>query len=538
MLRLTSFLLVAAFAALAQHGAATKYHIRGTVVNAITGDPIPSAQLTVAEAQHTIPIANVIATEKGQFSFENLPPGKYSVFAGARGFVGQHFEQHENFWTGIVIGPEIDSGHVIFKLSPDASITGTVLDEENEPVRNAPVKLFRTALSNGRTTTELAQQTTADDRGVYLLSHLQPGAYFVAVTARPWYAQSFGTGPVSDQTQFAGGDSSQEQASQPEFDVAYPVTFYPGTPDFNAATSITLKPGDRTVAGIGLTPVSALHVRVTGFEQGAVSANLFQQIGDSRLQIQAPITTTDKGETYISGIAPGQFDLALQSWGRTPYSRESQMMISDNAQIDVAETTALPALSGNVVLDSGKPLPKGTFLVFRNTKFGQSFGAPVSEEGKFEVVGQGILPGEYEIFAGGIPNALVRSLSAEGAAVTGLQLELKPGETVNLTVILSLGSGRIDGTAMRDGNPVSGAMIVLVPQDIEHNSTLVRRDQSDSDGTFTLFGVLPGKYTIVALEGGWDLQWINPGVLQPYLADGTLTDVQAKGNYKIEVQVQ
>jgi len=36
---------------------------------------------------------------------------------------------------------------------------------------------------------------------------------------------------------------------------------------------------------------------------------------------------------------------------------------------------------------------------------------------------------------------------------------------------------------------------------------LVRRDQSDSDGIFTLHSVVAGQYTVVAISDGWDLEW-------------------------------
>ena len=58
-------------------------------------------------------------------------------------------------------------------------------------------------------------------------------------------------------------------------------------------------------------------------------------------------------------------------------------------------------------------------------------------------------------------------------------------------------------------------MIVLVPQDAANNSPLFRRDQSDSDGSFTLLNVVPGQYTVLALAQGWDLEWGNPAVLHP-----------------------
>jgi len=63
-------------------------------------------------------------------------------------------------------------------------------------------------------------------------------------------------------------------------------------------------------------------------------------------------------------------------------------------------------------------------------------------------------------------------------------------------------------------------MIVLVPKDPENNRDRFRRDQSDFDGTFTLRSVIPGEYTILAIEDGWDLDWAKPAVIEHYAAHG------------------
>ena len=81
-------------------------------------------------------------------------------------------------------------------------------------------------------------------------------------------------------------------------------------------------------------------------------------------------------------------------------------------------------------------------------------------------------------------------------------------------------------------------MVVLVPQSLEGNVDLFRRDRSDSDGTFSLYQVLPGRYTVVAIENGWDLDWQNPAVLRPYLEHGELIEVTGIRTYKLSVAAQ
>ena len=86
---------------------------------------------------------------------------------------------------------------------------------------------------------------------------------------------------------------------------------------------------------------------------------------------------------------------------------------------------------------------------------------------------------------------------------------------------------------------VSQARWFYLPQTIPRNHVaLFRRDQSDSDGTFSLKPVVPGRYTLLAIQDGWDLEWTDPKVLKPFLPKGTPLQVEPSGKYDVRVAVQ
>jgi len=103
---------------------------------------------------------------------------------------------------------------------------------------------------------------------------------------------------------------------------------------------------------------------------------------------------------------------------------------------------------------------------------------------------------------------------------------------------VSKGTGRITGLALKNNKPCSGAMIVLAPLDLRSNPALFRRDQSDSDGTFSLNAVVPGRYTLMAIEDGWDLEWANPDGLKKYLPGGESVEIVPNQKSEIKVNVQ
>ena len=71
-----------------------------------------------------------------------------------------------------------------------------------------------------------------------------------------------------------------------------------------------------------------------------------------------------------------------------------------------------------------------------------------------------------------------------------------------------------------------------------HAALQQKRDQADSDGTFALVNVVPGRYTLLAIENGWDLEWANPEILRKFTARGESVTVVPNGKYSVKVKVQ
>jgi hypothetical protein len=96
---------------------------------------------------------------------------------------------------------------------------------------------------------------------------------------------------------------------------------------------------------------------------------------------------------------------------------------------------------------------------------------------------------------------------------------------LSVVVAVTQGATRVQGFARRDGKGVAGVMVVLVPKVMDALEGLARRDQSDSDGSFSLRDVVPGQYILVAIEDGWELDWAQPQVIGRYLPGGIAVTV-------------
>ena len=169
------------------------YRIAGVVVNWANGQPVAGASVAIAPVTQggERDISRSMTTgADGGFSFAGLGRGKYSLMATAHGFTLQGFERHGEYATAIVAGPDLDSEHLVFRLQPDASVEGIVTDENNDPVEHAMVRLFEQSTEDGRQKTIPMGHEQTDDQGQFRIGHLEPGTYYLAVSARPWYAQN------------------------------------------------------------------------------------------------------------------------------------------------------------------------------------------------------------------------------------------------------------------------------------------------------------------------------------------------------------
>ena len=520
----------------------SSFEISGTLVNAITGEPVFHAKVEIGFSEKPSALQTTLSGPDGHFAFHNLSAAKYWLAAAGRGYMRQGLDEHDSYFTGVAVGPGQDTQNINFRLRPDGSISGDITDNNDEPVAGAPVMLFRSSSEEGESQTVLGSQTSTDDQGAYRFSHLTPGKYFVAVSAQPWYARTpnrelHAYVKAGNQAQADASTVSTEQPADP-LDVAYPVTFYPGVTDPGAASAIDLPPGDRDTANISINAVPAVHLSFSraSSEPGGGGGLVFQEMfGNAVIPVMFAQQNTDpSGQVEVSGVAPGHYVVADAASAGKAWRKSID--VGGDAEIDSSGGSAALSIGGLVQLD-GKPVPDAVVRL-RNHESAETFNTQTSATGDFAFEQPNLTPGTYEVSVAYVPDAAAGSISATGAKVQGRTLQIAAAGEVHLTITMTKALGRVEGVAQRDGKPMGGAMVVLVPQQFETNASLIRRDQSDSDGTFTLPRVLPGKYTVVAIADGWSLEWLNPSVLGPYLKAGTPVEVAPGRKYSVKVKVQ
>jgi hypothetical protein len=506
------------------------YRIAGTVVNAVSGEPVQGAMVALLTAQDSHTFAATESGDDGHFAIEHLPAAKFQLTVSKRGFCTSFYNEHEEYNSAIVTGEGQETGNLVFKLTPGAVLSGVVTADGGDPVEGATVMLFEKARGHEPgAKIEQADTALTDDTGAYEFPNLTAGDYLLAVKAEPWYAMN-----RIDSGAGAAPWQKPETEAEAALDVAYPLTFFDSTTDEGSAAPITVAGGSRQEVNINLHAEPAVHLRMEApLKQDGTRAQpqLRQTIfGIEVAAGSAFMSRTENGTTEIGGLAPGSYQLTQ---GDPP--RVMELNAAGSQQIDRDAGTPAFAVSGTL---QGALRPDAMLVTLEpvDAAAGQPSLEAYANQGGFTF--QAVPAGTWKLEIAS-PEVRVASINLGGRTQAGNRINVQD-RPLQITVNVSGSTARIEGfvrkpaasadgsssAALKQGKGFSGAMVVLVPENLTAIAELARRDQSDSDGSFALLNVAPGSYTIVAVENGWELDWANPAVIARYLPGGQAVTVK------------
>jgi len=509
------------------------FRIAGTVVSATGGQPLARARVFIADTRNRQKIQSLVTSEDGRFEFQ-VDAGKYALQAAKRGFITSSYDQHEQFSTAIVTGPGLDTGNLILRIAPAAVLAGKVIDESGDSVRHASVTVYREDRLSGVSRIRSFRRASTDDQGAYEVTPLDGGTYFVSVSAKPWYAVH----PVVPQP----GAGSSPSLIDHSLDVAYPITYYADATEAGDATPIPIRGGDHVEVDIHLSPVPALHLLfhvpdngTQGFTWPVVQKPSF----DGMDVVQADgLQVVSPGVYEMTGLAAGRYTVRMPGSTNGQMKEPSEVdLANDGQELDVSSGDSTSSVKATAQL-LGEPTPPSQLSVALRNNNGRVV-AGTNAKGEFDF--QNVIPGKYDVLAGTPAKAYsVVRIASRGSETSGHVLNVPGGSSLAVSLTLVGGAVTVEGFAKRSGKAVPGAMVVLVPKDPESNQELFRRDQSDLDGSFSLQSVIPGSYTIIALENAWDLDWAKPAVLARYCQHGQSLIVgdQTKGSMDLPDPVE
>ena len=550
----------------------SRYRVTGIVVSSTTGSPVQHCHLTASLnarsrgmgsrrfAGNTATQQSFDADEHGRFTISLPSAGAWHLSAAARGFVTQAYDEHQQFSSAVVLTPEAPTIDLRFQLAPEAVVTGTVVDEAGEPVRNARLTLL-TVPQQGPDTKPMPMATRAatqtDDRGVYEFDGIPPGNYRITLQDQPWYA-------AAAQPRFASPSSVAPQLD-PSLDVAYPLTWFPGVDDAALAETLTLQGGDTRQADFHLVPIPSIHLRLVprpgeqpdSRSDRAVFFPVVERVvpgGNNFAFMPVSVNVNPQGQVDIGGLAPGLYQIRMQGQGldnrtslvevnsgptRTLEAGASSDVANitlhfdgiDDTQADEnsVEVQLINAETGEALFNTNTEVRNGPMPLRQRRQSSSPAADRVIEA----------LPGTYEVVLRSRQDVYLTGITMPSAEVKGRTVKVHAGESV-MTLHVASGRATVSGVATLAGKPSPGAMILLVPASLGNPNglTLLRQDQTNTDGSFELSDVVPGQYILTAIDHGWQINWNDPSTLRNYLLLGTPMDVMPSATMKQKIEAQ
>jgi protocatechuate 3,4-dioxygenase beta subunit len=517
--------------------AASRAVIEGVVAKDPGSEPVKKALIElIAENQAEGGDYTAISSPDGSFHIEGIVPGRYRLFVERTGFleVDKHRNQSDGRVLTLTAGQELKDLRI--RLQAAAVVRGRVTDEDGEPMPNAQVAVLRQTFTSGHSHWEQAGAERTNDLGEYRVAGLPAGNYYVSVAPPPDFKSLIeGAGAA------AMADANSASAPEKPASTSYQTTYYPGTADRSQAAPIQVHAGDEFPVNFSLTPSPSLSIRGSVVNLPAsTSAVIMLQSHDFNLVLNGAEMHKD-GSFVIRNVAPGAYTiLATVENSTVPMMARQSLQVVGNS-VDGLRLAPQPGgwIHGRLRLESkgniGHFDPSQLFLTLHPADgdeetlnmflAGAAFNSliHVSDNGNFEW--KGVPPGNYYVELAGDSGAntdwYLKSVNA-GGRDSDSSISVSGG-AVALDLVASSNGALVDGVVTdQKGQPVTNAVIVAVPEArLRGRVDRYRKTVSDQSGHFTLHGISPGNYTLLAWESVDGDAYYNPDFLKTYEAQGS-----------------
>jgi len=476
---------------------------------------------------------------EGRFQIDDVKPGRYMATVEHPGSVQSVSGKRP---TSILVQSGQGTTDWVFYMRPAAVITGKVMDLDGDPMSNVSISAQRVGSTLRGINSHDFGGSSTNDLGEFRIPDLRAGRYLI--TANP--SQGFRPQRAKEK------DTTKER-------LTYTTTYYPGTLDKQQSVAVEVHPGDETPVNFGVLASPAYRVAgtVAAVPSGALMTEIMLSSKDhTNMQNQR---LGEGGRFEFQNVLPGSYTATLVVVTVPPGGQPSVKMMRvvepievSTANVDRLQLQPNPGgtVRGTFRMDTGQKLDWTQLNVVllpadeNDSGFigGGSAGAPamsgVSKDGSFEL--KDVTGGSYQLLVGAKSNNLrdyiTKSVNLDGRDVADSGFIVSPGTA--LDVVISANGATIEGTVIDStGKPVAHATVLDVPSSEHRNRRdLYQRDTTDEFGHFSLRGLNPGKYTVLAFED-LEADVRQPEFLKTYEGRGEHVLLDERGRTSIVVKL-
>lgn len=470
--------------------------LSGRIINSDSGAPLVNVQVDLqTQSADTRWCARTDAS--GRYSIVGLPPGLYTVWATAPGFVSAAFglRRSRDVQSAVPVAANGHAANVDIALTAESTLSGRLTLADGSPHANATVTAQRPHLTDGQLLLKDYGSARTDADGRYRISGLLYGDYYVSASAPA-------APPGSEAGRFA-------------------PTFYPGRADPSEAQRVRVAKGGH-LERVDFPSTTVRWVQVTGTVRSAndtplLDAAIIMQARDpERLSPGSGSRPRwlDGGRFVFDDVPPGEY--IIRSLGAVEANAPS-LFAAQAVNVCGADVVGLvltvvegATLSGRVQLEShGTPAPDLTQLrlfvpLVDGTRFGGEPAERMGRGGEFVVAG--VDAGRRLIRATGVPAPWMLSrVTQNGQDITDVPVDVLPGARLPDVVLTLTDLGpSISGTVRYASGQAAVDMLVVA---FATDRTLWRpmsrhigATRTDHRGHYTLGPLPAGAYHLVALQ--------------------------------------
>ena len=473
--------------------------MRGQVVDAASGLPIRDVELSLQDLHWEQAAEPVMPDSQGRFVFAGLAAGEYILSADSprTGHVSYDELPDSGFVQTIRIKPEDREKSVVFRIVPRVAIEGMVRDELGDPVERALVTVNRPAWVNGRIVLQQVTAGNTDDRGRFRLGRLPPGGYVVCAAGQ--------NGQIVP-TASAGGPVDFQTRPIPRF---YTQTCYPDAGGSRPAV-FELHDGKQTEVDLTLGSAPAVSVKGHILNLPPATGVSVRLVRDSGFLPEQPLFagTGQDGAFTFQGAPPGHYRLiAISSW-QEPDGKGKSLMAQTSLDVGATNVEGIEVpLEPGAVIDvvlhgaAGERVPPESVQVGlrpagSSTEYTQWARPDPPPSFRFT-----FLPaGTYTLvtrtnFA---ESTCIESATIGDQDVRHSLVTVTPGMTAKMDVTVSKVCGEIEARAVRDGQPVPDAKVVLLLSGSAKQPEDLLTDFANDEGEIRFTGLAAGRYRLWA----------------------------------------
>ena len=424
---------------------------------------------------------------------ENVKPANYVLWAEAQGFVRDppDYNRVAPRSRALTVAAAKTVKDMLVPLIPAAVLSGRVLNESDDPVPGATVRLYRYSYTRNGVRMESTRSATADDRGEYRIFDVAPGRWYLGVN------------------RYVAPPEPAGRVHSSVIERGYGYAFHPGVERTSEAALIDVVAG----AHLAGTDLRLRKARVFHIRGRVLDGRAGQPPPPVRVEADTcsggdppfhSVATRRDGSFDLWGMVPSHYCLSAELRSDAGLLRAAQRVILADRDIDSVVLSLEPAivLRGTATVEGAAPekLERARVTLARIGGSGESWSS--FEPGGGFAVGN-LAAGPYWIGVDRTPAGLYlkslrqgpKDLSADG------RIDLEPG-AAPLELVIAGGGGEVSGMVSGAGSGLASIAITLAPAGpFAGRRDLLRTvDPEDAAGAFRIEGVAPGSYHLFAWE--------------------------------------